>query len=123
MRPSLSLREFLNQYQHKLDLSFSSDRIGLDREIQVSRQASNTFDAADYFNVIRTSSIAVVGFQESRYINKLSPSEQQRLFNNLFRGPVCVIICIPRAHPIDREHNLLGTVFVDRVGAAGPSHL
>lgn len=93
MRPALTLREFLNQYQQKLKLSFSSTQTGLDREIRLSRQAADTFDAADYFNVIRTSSIAVVGYQESRYIERLDVAAQTALFNTLFRGPVCVIIC------------------------------
>ena len=93
MSPSLKFDEFLNQYQHKLKLSFTSSQIGLEREIKLSRQAADTFDAADYFNVIRTSSIAVVGYQESRYIGKLGTEEQANLFKTLFRGPVCVIIC------------------------------
>jgi HPr kinase/phosphorylase len=93
MTPSLKIRDFLNQYQHKLKLAFTSRQIGLDREIMLSRQAADTFDAADYFNVIRTSSVVLVGFQESRYIQKLSLEEQTSLFRTLFRGPVCVIIC------------------------------
>ena len=93
MRSALKIQEFLNQYQHKLKLSFVSCQIGLDREIKLSRQAADTFDAADYFNVIRTSSIVVVGYQESRYIQKLQTDEQIRLFRTLFHGPVCLIIC------------------------------
>ncbi|MGB5329705.1 MAG: HPr(Ser) kinase/phosphatase, partial [Gammaproteobacteria bacterium] len=80
-------------YQHKLKLNFTSRQVGLNREIHLSRQAADTFDAADYFNVIRTSSIVVVGYQESRYIHKLDTDEQSKLFRTLFRGPVCVIIC------------------------------
>ena len=93
MSPSLKIHQFLNQYQHKLKLNFTSRQVGLNREIQLSRQAADTFDAADYFNVIRTSSIVVVGYQESRYIHKLDTDEQSKLFKTLFRGPVCVIIC------------------------------
>ncbi len=93
MSPSLKIHQFLNQYQHKLKLNFTSRQVGMDREIHLSRQAADTFDAADYFNVIRTSSIVVVGYQESRYINKLNMDEQSKLFKTLFRGPVCVIIC------------------------------
>jgi HPr kinase/phosphorylase len=93
MSPSLKTHEFLNQYQHRLKLSFTSRQVGLERKIQLSRQTADTFDAADYFNVIRTSSIVVVGYQESRYIHRLRPDEQVKLFNTLFRGPVCVIIC------------------------------
>jgi HPr kinase/phosphorylase len=93
MSPSLKIHQFLNQYQHKLKLNFTSRQVGLNREIHLSRQAADTFDAADYFNVIRTSSIVVVGYQESRYIHKLDTDEQSKLFRTLFRGPVCVIIC------------------------------
>ena len=93
MSPSLKIHQFLNQYQHKLKLNFTSRQVGLNREIHLSRQAADTFDAADYFNVIRTSSIVVVGYQESRYIDKLDTDEQSKLFKTLFRGPVCAIIC------------------------------
>jgi len=93
MSPSLKIHQFLNQYQHKLKLNFTSRQVGLNREIHLSRQAADTFDAADYFNVIRTSSIVVVGYQESRYLHKLDTNEQSKLFRTLFRGPVCVIIC------------------------------
>ena len=93
MSPSLKIHQFLNQYQHKLKLKFTSRQIGLDHEIQLSRLAADTFDAADYFNVIRTSSIVVVGYQESRYIHRLDTDEQFKLFKTLFRGPVCAIIC------------------------------
>jgi HPr kinase/phosphorylase len=93
MRPSIKIRDFLDQYQHRLKLEFTSRQVGLEREIKLSRQAADTFDAADYFNVIRTSSVVLVGFQESRYIAKLNLAEQTSLFKTLFRGPVCVIIC------------------------------
>ncbi len=93
MRPSIKIRDFLNQYQHKLQLDFTSREVGLEREIKLSRQAADTFDAADYFNVIRTSSVVLVGYQESRYIQKLDIGEQRKLFKTLFHGPVCVIIC------------------------------
>ena len=93
MRPSLKIRDFLDQYQHKLQLEFTSRKVGLEREIKLSRQAADTFDAADYFNVIRTSSVVLVGYQESRYIERLNRDEQRKLFKTLFHGPVCIIIC------------------------------
>ena len=93
MRPSLKIRDFLKQYQQKLKLEFTSRQLGLDREIQLSRQAADTFDAADYLNVIRTSSVVLVGYQESRYIDTLTAEQQTTLFKTLFHGPVCIIIC------------------------------
>jgi len=98
MRPSLTISDFLKRYQQKLKLSFTSRETGLDREIKLSRQAGDTFDAADYFNVIRTSSIAIVGYQESRYINRLDDAAQTSLFNTLFHGPVCMLICSQGNH-------------------------
>lgn len=92
MKPSLKIAKFFDQYQHKLQLSFASAPVGLEREIIVSRQTSDTFEAVDYFNVIRTSSIAVVGYQESRYINKLTSQEQAELLKTLFQGPVSALI-------------------------------
>ncbi len=92
MTPSLKISEFLEKYQQKLELTFASAKVGLEQEIKISRQAGNTFGAVDYFNIIRTSSVVVVGFQETRYIRKLELSEQTKLMKTLFQGPVCMII-------------------------------
>ena len=86
MRPALKIRDFLDQYQQKLKLEFISRQVGLDREIQLSRQAADTFDAADYFNVIRTSSVVLVGYQESRYFATLAPEQQAALLKTLFHA-------------------------------------
>jgi len=46
MRPAFITRKFPSQYQQKLKLDPSSRPVGLEREIKLSRQASDTFDAA-----------------------------------------------------------------------------
>ncbi len=92
MRQSLEIDEFLRLYQSKLALSFVTEQVGLDRQISLSRTAADTFLAVDYFNVIRTSSVVIVGLQEARYIQSIPVEEQQRLFKTLFQGPVRVII-------------------------------
>ncbi|MFT5218647.1 MAG: HPr kinase/phosphorylase [Planctomycetota bacterium] len=99
MSPQLKIHQFLTQFQHKLQLSFVSREIGLNREIKLSRQTADTFEAADYFNVIRTSSVVVVGYQEAKYIATLSLQEQTNLFEILFHGPVCTLIC-SKGNPI-----------------------
>ena len=91
MIPSLKISQFLDQYQQKLKLTFASAEIGLEQEIKISRQTGDTFEAVDYFNAIRTSSVVVVGYQEARYIQKLDLAEQTRLMKTLFQGPVCTI--------------------------------
>ena len=92
MKSSLKISKFFDLYQHKLQLSYVSAVVGQEREIKISRQTGDTFEAVDYFNVIRTSSIAVVGYQESRYINKLDSLEQIHLLKTLFQGPVSALI-------------------------------
>ncbi len=92
MKQSLEIQVFLERYQKKLALSFSSAVVGQNREIKLSRLAGDTFQAVDYFNVIRTSSVVIVGYQESRYIQSLTPEQQTHLFKTLFKGPVCTII-------------------------------
>jgi HPr kinase/phosphorylase len=92
MSSSLNIQKFFDKYQTKLKLSFLSSEIGLGREIQTSRRNNDSFEAVDYFNVIRTSSIVVVGFHESRYISGLTDYEQKSLMKRLFHGPVSVIV-------------------------------
>jgi len=92
MKSSLEIHEFLERYQKKLALSFTSKIVGQHRQIKLSRLTGDSFEAVDYFNVIRTSSVVIVGYQESRYIQKLGLEEQIRLFKTLFQGPVCTII-------------------------------
>ncbi len=92
MKQSLEIHEFVKRYQKKLALSFSSAMVGQSREIKLSRQAGDTFQAVDYFNVIRTSSVVVIGYQENRYIQSLTLEQQIQLFKTLFQGPVCTII-------------------------------
>lgn len=92
MRPGLEIREFFHRYQQKLQLGFSTAEVGLDRQIKLSRLARDTFEAVDYFNVIRTSSVVVVGYQEARFINTLTADEQRKLLRTLFQGPVSTII-------------------------------
>lgn len=99
MSPPLKIHQFLTQFQNKLKLSFVSREIGLNREIRLSRQTADTYEAADYFNVIRTSSVVVVGYQESKFIATLSLQEQTNLFETLFHGPVCTLIC-SKGNPI-----------------------
>ncbi|MCP3687958.1 MAG: HPr(Ser) kinase/phosphatase [Gammaproteobacteria bacterium] len=92
MTPSLEIEEFLKRYRKKLALSFTSSVVGQQRQIELSRLDGDSYEAVDYFNVIRTSSVVVVGCQESRYIHKLDSNAQAQLFRTLFLGPVCTII-------------------------------
>lgn len=92
MKQSLEIDEFLKLYQNSLALSFVTDQVGLKREISLSRSAETTFQAVDFFNIIRTSSVVVIGFQEARYIHSMTTEEQTLLFTTLFQGPLSIIL-------------------------------
>lgn len=92
MNQALEIHEFLKRFQNKLALTLTSAEVGFHRQIKLSRQVGDTFEAVDYFNVIRTSSVVIVGYQESRYLQTLNLDEQTRIFRTLFQGPVCTII-------------------------------
>ena len=92
MKQSLEIDEFLKLYQNSLALSFVTGQVGLKRQISLSRSAETTFQAVDYFNIIRTSSVVVIGFQEARYIDSMTTEEQILLFTTLFQGPLSIIL-------------------------------
>ena len=92
MKQSLQIDEFIKLYKNSLALSFVTGEVGLEREISLSRLAGKTFSAVDYFNIIRASSVIIIGFQEARYIHSMTTDEQTRLFETLFQGPVSIIL-------------------------------
>jgi len=61
MRSALKIREFLFQYQQKLKLDFSYRPVDLEREIKLSRQASDTFEATT-----RNHSLQVKGYNAAQ---------------------------------------------------------
>ena len=91
MQSSLSIGDFHQRFQKLLKLSFASGQIGLDREIKLS-SGEQKFQAVDYLNIIRPSSVIVIGLQESSYLASLNLHQQQKLFDKLFTGPAVTII-------------------------------
>jgi len=92
MQSNLTIREFHQRFQKRLQLSFASGQVGLDRQIQLSTRNDNSFEAVDYLNIIRPSSVIVIGLRESTYLSTLNSEEQQQLFDNLFTGPVSTLV-------------------------------
>lgn len=91
MLSSVKIRDFHQRYQKRLKLSFASGQIGLGQEIKLS-SGEQKYQAVDYLNIIRPSSVVVIGLQESEYLASLSLDRQQRVFNKLFSGPLSTII-------------------------------
>jgi HPr kinase/phosphorylase len=91
MRSSVTIRDFHQRFQTRLQLSFASGQVGLEREIKLP-SGDEKYQAVDYLNVIRPSSVIVIGIQESAYLKSLSLQQQQSLFDKLFCGPASTII-------------------------------
>ncbi len=92
MQSSLSIREFHKRFQKRLQLSFASGQVGLDREIKLSTQDDNSYEAVDYLNIVRPSSVIVIGIKESEYLISLDVNQLYQLLDDLFSGPVTTFI-------------------------------
>lgn len=97
MLSSVTIGDFHQRFQKRLKLSFASGQIGLDREIKLST-GEQKYQAVDYLNIIRPSSVIVIGLQESVYLSSLTQQHQQRIFDKLSTGPACTIILSQGAH-------------------------
>ncbi len=92
MRSKLTIGQFYQKYKDSLSLSFISRQVGLDSQISLSTNIAQSFEAIDYLNVIRPSSISVIGHQESKYLRSLSEQRQYTQLSRLFAGPTCVLL-------------------------------
>lgn len=92
MKSSLTIRDFHQRYQKRLQLSFVSSQVGLNHQIKLSTSNDDSYEAVDYLNVIRPSSMVVIGLQESTYLSSLDQQKTQDLLQKLFTGPVCSLI-------------------------------
>jgi HPr kinase/phosphorylase len=109
MQGSISIREFHQRFQKRLKLSYASGQVGQDREIRLSTGTLDSYEAVDYLNVIRPSSVVVIGRKESVYLETLSQHEQQLLFENLFKGPVTTIVITSRGRLVEPMLRLIGS--------------
>jgi len=92
MPANLTIGHFHKRYQKRLQLSFASGQVGLKREIRLPSADEQNFEPVDYLNVIRPSSMVVIGLQEAAYLATLTRPRQRDLFDRLFQGPVRAII-------------------------------
>lgn len=92
MHSNLTIRDFHQRFQKRLQLSFASSQVGLDQEITPPTSNDESYESADYLNVIRPCSVVVIGLRESEYVATLTTEQQQKLFNKLINGPVKAFI-------------------------------
>ena len=92
MQSSVSIREFHQRYQKRLQLSFASGQVGLDKELRISTADDDSFQTVDYLNIIRPSNVVVIGQEESSYLASLNFEEKVQLFERLTEGPLATII-------------------------------
>ena len=92
MQSALTNRDFHQRFQKRLSLSFESGQVGLDQIIQYSTHRDDSYEAVDYLNIIRPSSVVVVGLRESNYLNDLTVNQLHLFLDKLFSGPVRTLV-------------------------------
>lgn len=92
MQSNISIRDFYQRYQDRLKLSFASAQVGLEHEISLPSSIDDSYESADYLNIIRPSSVVVIGQRESDYLASLSIEQQRLLFDQLLNAPVITLI-------------------------------
>lgn len=92
MSTSLTIREFHQRFQKRLQLSFASGQVGLDRKISLESAGNDSYVTVDYLNIIRPSSVVVIGLQESLFLESRSVEQQQDLFKKLCSLSLSTII-------------------------------
>ncbi len=103
MRSKLTIGQFYQQFKDTLSLSFLSKQTGLESEITLSSTEEKSFEAIDYLNVIRPSSVALIGHQEAKYIRTLNEQRKIKLLSLLFAGNACVLLLLSRNETIDQD--------------------
>ena len=101
MSTTLTIREFHQRFQKRLKLSFASGQVGLDREIQLESGDNMGYVTVDYLNIIRPSSVVIIGLQEAHFLETKSPEQQQQLFRKLCQQSLSTILLSRDATSLD----------------------
>ncbi len=100
MSTSLTVGEFHQRFQKRLKLSFASGQVGLDREISLESE-NNTHVTVDYLNIIRPSSVVIIGSQESKFLLSRNLQKQQKIFQKLCHKSLSTIILSRNSSALD----------------------
>ncbi len=92
MSTTLTIREFHQRFQKRLKLSFASGQVGLDREIQLESGDNMGYVTVDYLNIIRPSSVVIIGLKEAQFLKTKNPEQQHELFRKLCQQSLSTII-------------------------------
>ena len=101
MSTTLTIREFHKRFQKRLKLSFASGQVGLDREIQLESGDNSDYVTVDYLNIIRPSSVVIIGIQEANFLKSLSPEQHQDIFGKFCHQSLSTIILSRDAPSLD----------------------
>ncbi len=92
MQGSITIGEFHQRFQKRLQLAYATSQVGQELAIHLSTEGEASYEAVDYLNIIRPSSVIAIGSDETAYLKTLSHHDQQMLFDQLFKGPVTAIV-------------------------------
>ncbi|MCK4710744.1 MAG: HPr(Ser) kinase/phosphatase, partial [Gammaproteobacteria bacterium] len=101
MSTTLTIREFHKRFQKRLKLSFASGQVGLDREINMESGDNISYVTVDYLNIIRPSSVVIIGKQESSFLASRDIHQQQDIFEKLCHKSLSTIILSREASSLD----------------------
>lgn len=106
MADSLTIRVFHQRFQKRLQLSFLSAQVGLDRLIQNRSNHNNLAEIVSFLNLVRPASVVVIGQEEAGFLASQSTEQQQALIMRLIEQQVATLILAQNAE-IDDEFLLI----------------
>lgn len=92
MRAHLTNQQFHQRFQTQLKLSYLGPQIGLERDIGWSSDLQHSYEAVDYLNLIRPSSVVVIGRAEANYLASAESASRTEMCERLFLGPVSTVV-------------------------------
>lgn len=101
MPTSLSIGDFHQRYQKRLQLSFASARVGLERKLSHSSGISQGHEIVDYLNIIRPVPVVIIGLRESAWLGAQTTQQQLDTFHKLIHQSLRFIILSQGARMLD----------------------
>ncbi len=101
MQTSLTIHDFHQRYQKRLQLSFASAMVGLERKLSHSTGINQGHEIVDYLNIIRPVPVVIIGLRESAWLGAQTTRQQLDIFHKLLHQSLCTIILGQGARLLD----------------------
>ncbi len=101
MSTFLTIRDFHQRYQKRLQLSFASAMVGLERKLSHSSGINQGHDIVDYLNIIRPVPVVIIGLRESSWLGSQTTRQQLDIFHKLIHQSLRIILLSQGARLLD----------------------